>query len=88
MKEIDVLQAELNDTKEQLSMLENMKQILAGSQKEAEEYLNENVSSKTLAVSAIALKRELKISETKRHELRNMQRQLNDQIQRLLTDKA
>lgn len=88
VKVIFALEEELKATKEQMNLMDNMKQILAGSQKEAEVFLNEHMSSKTLAVSAVALKRELKISEEKRHALRLSQRQLNDQIQRLLAEKA
>lgn len=81
------MEKERDDAKHQLQLMENIRQILMGSQKQAEEYLNENMSSKTLAVTAIALKRELESSETKRNDLRGTNRQLNAEIQRLLSEK-
>lgn len=84
---MDRVEKERDEARNQLQLMENIKQILVGSQKQAEEFLNENLSSKTLAVTAIALKRELESSEIKRNDLRSLNRQLNAEIQRLLAAK-
>ena len=87
IKEIGVLQEQLKEAHAQIQSMESIKLVLDGTQKEAEDIIQENRCVKSLAATTAALKRELRASETKRSELRRLNNSLQNEVRHLRSEK-
>lgn len=70
MAKIDAVKKDLAQATEQIRIMDVLKQILSGAQKEAEDLLSQSRTIDELALMATALKRELRMNEAKRQQLR------------------
>lgn len=77
------LEGTVEDLQRQLLQCQNMNELLNCKTNMAEEYLNENMSQKSLAVAAMALKRELESTKLKLSKERSDKQYLHREVQYL-----
>lgn len=81
-KEADSLRKEVKELKDKITMMENVSSILAATAQEADKLLKEESNPMTLGVWVSALKRELRTCESRKTDLRNCLKVVQNDLRR------
>lgn len=87
------LQTELKDLKSKMELMSTVEHVISSTAKEVEEMLAHDDNPRTLAVLVATLKRELKASDAKKHEMRDRMKSIQNDLyderarRKLLEDK-
>ncbi|XP_058456194.1 E3 ubiquitin-protein ligase TRAIP [Malaya genurostris] len=74
------LQAELKELKAKMSLMSTIEHVVSSTAKEVEEMLAHDDNPRTLAVLVATLKRELKASDAKKHEMRERMKSIQNDL--------
>ncbi|XP_053683775.1 E3 ubiquitin-protein ligase TRAIP [Sabethes cyaneus] len=74
------LQVELNNLKSKMELMSTIEHVVSATAKEVEEMLAQDDNPRTLAVLVATLKRELKASDAKKHEMRDRMKAIQNDL--------
>lgn len=87
------LQAELKNLRAKMDLMSTIEHVVSATAKEVDEMLSHDENPRTLAVLVVTLKRELKASDAKKHEMRDRMKTIQNDLheerarRKLLEDK-